>query len=177
MNKRQARLVTKEKLASITTEKLENGAKKLQETIQTHPMFKKNNCILLYSAIQKEIPTNKLIESCLLLDKQVYLPKVLSDSKMEFYQVHSIDELKIGSFQVKEPKTTKEYKNQECLMVVPMLACFKNYRLGYGKGFYDRYLKNKKNIYTIGVALKIQELALLEVDEYDIPLSEIILFE
>lgn len=64
---------------------------------------------------------------------------------MSFYRVRSLDELNCGSFNIKEPDMTKEYTQADgrALMIVPGLAFSDTgYRIGYGKGFYDRYLSS-----------------------------------
>ena len=60
-------------------------------------------------------------------------------------------------------------------MLVPMLAFDKhNYRLGYGKGFYDRYLKKFKNIVTVGVAFSFQRHHKLPRDKNDVKLNYVL---
>lgn len=100
--------------------------------------------ILLYSAIRNEVNTDEYFTYLINKAKRIYYPRV-SGNKMSFYRVRSLDELNCGSFNIKEPDMTKEYTQADgrALMIVPGLAFSDTgYRIGYGKGFYDRYLSS-----------------------------------
>jgi len=92
---------------------------------------------------------------------------------MNFYSWEKNQALFINQFGMLEPdKTKKKIPN---FMLVPMLAFDKhNYRLGYGKGFYDRYLKKFKNIVTVGVAFSFQRHHKLPRDKNDVKLNYIL---
>ena len=94
---------------------------------------------------------------------------------MYFYYINSLNDLKNGYFNILEPTTNKkviDFKDTTC--IVPGI-CFdiNNYRIGYGKGFYDRFLSNK-NIYTIGLSYKETLIKKIPIDKYDINLNEVI---
>lgn len=100
---------------------------------------------------------------------------------MSFYMVRSLDELNCGSFNIKEPDMTKEYTQADgrALMIVPGLAFSDTgYRIGYGKGFYDRYLSSftkRDTVMAVGVGYDFQLLSNMTFeDEYDVPLDGVI---
>ena len=96
---------------------------------------------------------------------------------MNFFSWKKNDVLFVNEFGILEPAKTKAKVPN--VMLVPILAFDKNkYRLGYGKGFYDRYLnkylKQFKNILTVGVAFSFQRHHNLPVNKNDVKLDFII---
>ena len=86
--------------------------------------------------------------------KCIAVPKVVGN-QIKFYIIKSMDELEKGNFSVYEPITNNEVKSFENAVSITPGICFSKYndRIGYGKGFYDRfYLDNK--VYKIGVCYK-----------------------
>lgn len=113
--------------------------------------LKKLNCFLEADTIhtyvsmeqQREVSTRSLIQDCLDLGKKVVVPKIREGSQMTHHPIQSLSELKQNSWGVLEPTTGESANPQELsLIVVPMVAAdFEMNRIGYGKGFYDRFLK------------------------------------
>lgn len=117
--------------------------------------YKKANIILTFVSTDIEVDTHKLIKYSLEQGKKVAVPKCISGTRnMSFYLIESFDDLEVATFSVLEPKTDKcmilkDFENSIC--IVPGLAFDLNgYRLGYGKGYYDRFL-TRYNGTTIGI--------------------------
>ncbi|MGN0521061.1 MAG: 5-formyltetrahydrofolate cyclo-ligase [Eubacterium sp.] len=134
--------------------------------------------ILFYAALDDEINIDSCINDTLLLGKKVALPACIdSDGNMEFYYIESLKNLKAGSFGVREPDIDKQpcvsdFSSAVC--IVPAIAFDKKgYRLGYGKGYYDRFLE-KFNSVSIGLCYNELILDELPIGEYDIPVDCII---
>ncbi len=134
--------------------------------------------VLFYAALDEEINIDSCIHDALLLGKAVALPVCMdSDGNMEFYYIHSLDELKSGTFGVREPDISKctpvtEFSSSIC--IVPAISYDKRgYRLGYGKGYYDKFLE-KINIISVGLCYNELIVDELPNDEYDIPVNCII---
>ena len=113
------------------------------------------------------------------LEKKNYLitlPKIKKNSKMDFFHWSTQDPLQINEYGIPEPISKKiKYPN---ILLVPLVAFDKNFnRIGYGGGFYDRYIrrirKNKK-ILTIGLAYSFQRVKKIVTNKYDIKLDYII---
>lgn len=109
-------------------------------------LFKNAEEILCYYPLKYEINTITIIESALATHKKVALPLCTDENgNMDFYYISGISDLKQGSFSIMEPDIDKclkcsEFSNAVCL--VPALSYdVKGYRLGYGKGYYDRFLE------------------------------------
>ena len=99
----------------------------------------------------------------------LYIPKMLDDTTIAFY---SDKEEKInGPFSTIEPIGIHEEKDLDVILV-PVVGFFKTYRMGYGKGYYDRYLKNSSAL-KIGLAFDVQEMV-FDVKPTDIELDMII---
>lgn len=135
-----------------------------------------NECrdILIYISMDFEVSTIKLIESLLKLNKNLYAPR-LKNNNMEFYKFESIEELKMSKYNILEPISNIKYiNNKNTVAIIPGLLFDKdNNRLGYGGGYYDRYLKNKK-IYKIGICFSTFLVDKIIIDKYDIKMDEVI---
>lgn len=142
--------------------------------------IKKNKIISLslYYPTNYEVSVLKLFE--LLGKKKIktLLPIVKKNNKMNFVEWQYLDPLKINNFGMLDPCSQTKFLIPD-IMLVPLLAFdSQNNRLGYGKGFYDKYLshflRNKKKITTIGVAFSFQKYNTLPVSKLDIKLDYIL---
>ena len=105
---------------------------------------------LIYASFSSEEDTFNLIEKAIRDNKTVFLPKVFGD-EMKFFRVLGTNALVKGTFGVPEPKEGEEYSGQNAVCVVPGLAFDKSgNRLGYGKGYYDKFLSMYPDIIKIG---------------------------
>lgn len=111
--------------------------------------------VLCYVSTDIEVDTREFINTLLQMGKPVAVPRCEGEkSNMNFYYINSLDELESGSFGVDEPDSSKHkmlWDTTDCVCVVPAFMFDKQgYRLGYGKGYYDRYLSRYKGS-TIGI--------------------------
>ena len=127
-------------------------------------------------------PYNHEIDSIEILKKfeekkySISLPKIKRNNKMNFYHWSLKDPLSINEYGIPEPIKKKiVYPN---VLLVPLVAFDKNLnRIGYGGGFYDRYIKKIskiKKIFTIGLAYSFQQVKKIPINKYDIKLDYII---
>lgn len=132
------------------------------------------NDILIYVSLDMEVDTKVLINKLWTLNKNIYVPKV-EENIINFYKINSFNDLVIGSFGVLEPITNIIYKddNNSCCIIPGLLFDKNNNRLGYGKGYYDRFLENR-NIYKIGICFSTFLVDNLVTDKYDIKMDEVI---
>lgn len=109
-------------------------------------------------SIDNEIPTFPIIRYCWDMGKTVYIPKTFSDYTMTFVKYTEQTPLETSPFGVREPRDYEiDIMNPPELMIVPGLAFSAkgNARLGFGAGYYDRYLAQYPTK-TIGLALSRQ---------------------
>lgn len=117
--------------------------------------YTRSSVVLTYVSTQIEVDTLEIINTALRDGKRVACPRCIEGTRnMEFYYIDSLDELKPGSFGVLEPEAdpAKLYKGAvRPICIVPGLAFDHwGYRLGYGKGYYDRFLANYRG-WTVGL--------------------------
>ena len=127
----------------------------------------------LYWPMLYELDTRPLIK--LLLEKKIdiYLPSV-SSNKLNFFKWKLNDALTYNNLKFYEPKQKSIQKNPN-LILVPMLAFDnKGYRLGYGKGFYDRFFEKNNNLIYLGYGYEFQEVNYLTSEHFDLRCNAII---
>ncbi len=138
---------------------------------------KKNIKIALYYPSNFELNVLKILEFNKILAQDILLPVTDKNNQMKFFTWKKNDALFVNKFGMLEPRKT-QVKVPD-IMLVPVLAFDKDkYRLGYGKGFYDRYLQKYlrkfKNILTVGVAFSFQRHHKLPINYNDVKLNFII---
>lgn len=129
--------------------------------LNTLKYFQKAEVILMYASRQDEVETLTLIDELLEEGKKsVYCPVTQGD-EMEFYKISSLEDLKEGNFHVLEPEPLKERLLElqkdvaYCMLMPGLMFDKKGNRLGYGKGYYDKYLErvpNGVNLTTIALS-------------------------
>lgn len=121
----------------------------------------------IYNSFSTEANTKPIIERLKESGKRVYLPKVVGEN---IVPVELSDKLQVGAFGIYEP-AGQPYNADIEVTVAPLLAVNeRGYRIGYGKGFYDRYLKNAKTLKVgLGYGFQLEEF---DCDEWDEPLDE-----
>lgn len=139
--KNDLRVLYKKIRKSIHSKKLDNL---IYENIINMDIFKVCNSVLIYWSINDEVDTINIIKYCLNNNKSVYIPKC--NNGMDFYLINSFDDLKIGKYNILESKLNdNNYNNSIC--ITPGICFDKSfYRLGYGKGYYDRFFKSYNGI-------------------------------
>jgi 5-formyltetrahydrofolate cyclo-ligase len=155
--------------------KIKNYSLRLNKKIIALNEFKNAKSIFCYVSFDSEIDTYYLLQYCLENNKILCVP-VIKDNKMIASRIRSLDNFKKNNFNIPEPSEICEIKKNEIdLIIVPALAYNPlGFRLGYGKGFYDNYLKDY-NGYTIGMIFKKFVTTDLIPDKYDIPVNKLII--
>lgn len=130
--------------------------------------FREATDLYCYMNFDSEVETLAILEEAWRLGKDVWLPKVSRDH-MDFYLVRSVSELKKSKFGILEPTGDSEKASgDDGLMVVPGIAFDKeHYRIGYGKGYYDRYLAAHPDLFKIGIAFDVQIMEKVPSEEHD----------
>ncbi|MGN0642662.1 MAG: 5-formyltetrahydrofolate cyclo-ligase [Huintestinicola sp.] len=118
--------------------------------------YKQASVVLTYVSTDIEVDTTALIRQAVADKKRVAVPRCIEGTRdMDFYFITSLDDLEPGSFSVLEPvvsKCVKAYAFETALCIVPGLSFdMTGYRLGYGKGYYDRFLSAHPKLYKMGI--------------------------
>ena len=141
--------------------------------------FKYKNLLLsIYYPSNYEVDILSLFSVINAKKIKILLPIVESKEKMRFVEWKFLEPLRVNHFGMLEPELSKKSLIPN-VMLVPLLAFDEtNNRLGYGKGFYDRFLnkfiKAKKKITTIGIAFSFQKYNKLPKSKFDVKLDYIL---
>lgn len=156
---------------SLTEEQFQKYSTLITEQFCSLEQYKKADILLIYASYQNEVSTYGIIEDALLAGKRIFCPKVLGPGNMEFYEIHSLADIIRGFKNIPEPASTgfpyQNSQNSNTLMVMPLVGydSAKN-RLGYGGGFYDRYLQRFPALNRIALGFECQRY------EREIPIEE-----
>ncbi|MCM1184739.1 MAG: 5-formyltetrahydrofolate cyclo-ligase [Roseburia sp.] len=152
----------------------------LQKVLKT-PEYEEADNILLYADCRSEVRTRELFEDAIRRRKKVYFPKADGlTNRMDFYQVTAISQLLSGYQGILEPRElpASRYRlnrREDTLIIVPGIAFdISGYRLGYGKGFYDRFLAERRQISTMALAYACQLVDELPHDAHDIRMDKLV---
>ncbi len=168
-----------EKRRGLSAEEKKELSDRLCKNICSLDLFKEADAVLSFFPLSSETDVSGVNEEVLRLGKTLLLPKCVKGTReMNFHAVKSFDDLERGSFSVMEPKgdcpiftPSKEVK---ALCIVPALAYDGDgYRLGYGGGFYDRYL-SRHCVKTVGAVYHIFLTDNLPRDRYDIAVDTVV---
>lgn len=148
------------------------------EKLMNSEEFKSASAIHSYVSMEhkREVFTIDLINACLDSDKKVFVPKIKSEGILSHHKILTLSSLSENKWGVMEPTSNTEAElPDDLLVVVPMVAAdFRRNRLGYGKGYYDRFL-NSLSSTNIGLCYTMNmNWTPLPVDTFDIKMDKII---
>lgn len=161
------------KRKSLSEEEVEDLSKRVRETFLNSFLFKDFSSFMLYYPIKNEVNLLPLLKVLLNSKKRVYMPKVLGD---EIFPVRVIrEEFVRGRFGIPEAEGELADKGEVELAFVPGIVFDRlGYRIGFGKGFYDRFLKDFKGL-KVGVLYPFQLVEKLPCSPWDEPVDLLLL--
>ncbi len=158
----------------------ESGTARITETVVSCRWFLEAEVIYCYLDFNGEVGTRRLIERAWQLGKAVLVPRVSGDT-MQFCEINSFDSLEKGAFGIPEPQGVSAWEEKpgaddaKGLVIVPGVAFDrKGNRVGYGKGYYDRYLAAHPGLHTIAIAFELQIVEDVEAEAQDIRLEMLV---
>lgn len=167
--KKDIRSEVKVKRKEASPEEIHEKSKKISEAFVSLAEYQKAKTILAYVDCKNEAETSMVISQCWKDGKIVAVPKVFGKI-MKFYEIHSFDDLEEGYYGIREPKheTLREVEDQDALMILPGVAFDeKKHRVGYGGGFYDRYLEKYPTLTKIAFAFEFQIFDSVPSESFD----------
>lgn len=154
----------------------EEKSHRIMRALISMPLYDQSDSILTYVNYQSEVNTTDLVNKALSDGKRVFAPRV-SGETMEFYRLAGTEDLREGYKGIREPVSERIFDADadtgHTLMLMPG-AVFdeKCHRIGYGKGFYDRYLKcileRGISVYTLALSYECQVLPEIPFEKHDI---------
>ena len=177
MDKKILRKKLLEKRKTINEEQKIKWNNAISQLICDTEYFKNAQQVLVFASTEYEFDTRYIVERCREAFKRVFYPRCIDkDGNMIFFKVDSVGDLTFGAFDILEPKKScKQYiPRDNDLVIVPCLSADRQKnRIGYGKGYYDRFLKNFNGV---SIAPCYSEMLEGEIptDEYDIKVNIIV---
>ena len=188
--KKILRKIIKVRVSAISAEEKAKREKLLLDNLFSMPEFLAANTVMLFANLPDEIGTFSLIDKCIAMGKKVFLPVINGDdmTACEFK-----GEYKIGKYGIKEP-IVNESRDNACIVrnsdTEPVEVSFKEhfdfilvpgvgfnpngYRLGRGKGYYDKFLSKQPDLFTVGVCFREQFFLDIPTEPHDIPMYKVI---
>lgn len=145
------------------------------DMLNSHREFQNAKTVFCYVSYNGEVETLELL-SCIAKEKTLTVPYCIDDNgNMIAVKISGTDDLKKGMYGILEPQNPVPFPKEEIdFVIVPGVAFSKDgYRLGYGKGYYDRFLADI-NPYKLGICKKELFLEKLPHGEYDIRMDSVL---
>lgn len=166
---------------ALTINEVEVKSEAILQNVLKTPEYIEADNILLYADYNNEVMTHGIFEDALMRKKRVYFPK--SDSltnTMVFYQILSEKQLEKGFMGILEPKENMQlcyrfHADEDTLVLLPGVAFdTAGFRIGYGRGFYDKFLSSRRQLSTMALAFACQIVEELPREAHDIKMDKIV---
>lgn len=172
--KHMIRAEMKEKRNSIAKVTAVQWSGEICRALQEQPFFKEAGTVCFYYPLGSEVNLLPLAKQALVWEKHIAFPRVLG-SDMEFYRVSDLKEFAEGAFHVMEPTGGNVVCIEDALVFVPGLV-FDEYgsRMGYGKGYYDKYFARYPDCFKIGICYEMQMIPEVPCNKYDASMNKVV---
>ncbi len=172
-------MIEKRKSLSVEERLLKSDA--IMSKLIALPEYIAADTVLVYADYNGEVATDRIILKALLDGKKVYTPVCEKGFVLDFYRVFALDELTPGAYGIREPlkieylKLDKEHISHDTLCITPGVVFDREgHRLGYGKGFYDRFFANTDIKNRIGLCFDFQIVDEIVPNSTDIAMTKVI---
>lgn len=172
MTKQEIRKQIKLQKKQFSQAQLAEKSASVLAKLEKHPAFCKANIVMLYCSLPDEVQTMEFLQRWR-YKKQIILPTVVGD---DIIPVKLEDDTNFaeGDFGIQEPQNVA-YTGAYDLIIVPGVAFDKNgNRLGRGRGYYDRFLVQHKEITKIGICFDFQLVAQIPTEPTDIAMDDVL---
>lgn len=172
MDKKALRAMIREKKRAMTNAQIEAKSAALGELLRQSPLYQAAKTIYGYLPYNQEVRTTAMLEQALRDGKRVAVPKVYGDT-MRFLYIEDLTQVECGYAGIPEPIADGPTADDPtALVLMPGLAFDpQGHRIGYGGGFYDRFLESEPNHPTLALCYDFQLLPQLQTEAHDIPVD------
>jgi 5-formyltetrahydrofolate cyclo-ligase len=159
------------KRLALTFEQQADALKIILMRLRNHPLYQQAKHIGLYYPIKNEVNLLSILSD---KDKTFYLPKVNGDS-LFYIEYNPSTTLIRSSLNILEPIGNDDDASLLDLVLIPALAIDKNHhRLGFGKGYFDRFLGDHSHLKVIAIIYQFQRVDEIQHEIHDIPVDDVI---
>ena len=175
MNKQELRRTIRERKRAMTEEEIVERSNALAEKFYHTPAYQAASTIYGYLPYNQEVRTVPMLEQALRDGKKVAVPKCYGD-EMKFIYLDDLTKVAKGYAGIPEPIADEPVAHDEtALVLMPGLAFDpQGHRIGYGGGFYDKFLSREPNHPTLALCYDFQMLPHLDTEEHDIPVDTVL---
>lgn len=172
MNKQELRRMIREKKRAMTPEEIEQKSLRLGELFLQSEMYRSAKTVYGYLPYNQEVRTVPMLEQAIRDGKRVAVPKCYGD-EMRFIYMDDLTKVEKGYAGIPEPIADEPVADDETALVLMPGMAFDpaGHRIGYGGGFYDKFLAEEPGHPTLALCYDFQVLERLETEEYDIPVD------
>lgn len=177
MPKRQFREELLKKRRNLSAKERESKGLLIQENAKKRIPWDSIESIGLYASQGSEVQTDLLFKNAKELGKSIAYPRITTEEELQYYIIDELKELIPGLFGVNEPLNSQTHRSIESLdiIIIPGLAFDRfGYRLGYGRGYFDRILAGVDSKKVIGLAFDLQIIDKLPAQPHDIRVGAIV---
>ncbi len=175
MDKLELRRQIRARKRAMTQAQIEESSGKLCEKFLTTPQYRQAKTIYGYLPYNQEVRTVPILQQALADGKRVAVPKVFED-EMRFLYIEDLSQVETGYAGIPEPIGDGPVaQDLKALVLMPGLAFDRQgRRIGYGGGFYDRFLAREPDHPTVALCYGFQLVDTLPTEEFDIPVDLVI---
>ena len=175
MDKKELRRSIRERKRAMTEEEIVSRSEKLGVLFAQSEAYTNAKTIYGYLPYNQEVRTVPMLEQALKDGKKVAVPKVYGD-EMKFLYLDDLTKVSKGYAGIPEPIADGPVADDEtALVLMPGLAFDpQGHRIGYGGGFYDKFLAAEPNHPTLALCYEFQMLPELDTEEHDIPVDTVL---
>lgn len=175
MNKQELRRTIRERKRAMTEEEIVERSNALAEKFYHTPAYQAADTIYGYLPYNQEVRTIPMLQRALDEGKRVAVPKVYGE-EMRFIYLEDLTQVSKGYAGIPEPIADAPVaEDKQALVLMPGLAFDpQGHRIGYGGGFYDKFLAKEPHHPTLALCYEFQMQAHLDTEEFDIPVDTVL---
>ena len=175
MDKTSLRKQIREKKRAMTPEEIEAASQKLCQLFLASELYRRAKTVYGYLPYNQEVRTVPMLEQALADGKRIAVPKVYGD-EMKFIYLTDLRQVETGYAGIPEPVEDGPVADDPTALVLMPGLAFDNegHRIGYGGGFYDRFLAAEPTHPTLALCYEFQMVQQLPVEEFDIPVDVVL---
>lgn len=173
MEKAALRAQIRAQKRTLSDRQIAAASEDLTRQLLEHPLYRRAKSLYAYLSYNQEVRTGAILQQALLDGKRLAVPKIFGDT-MRFVRLDSDSRITCGYKGIPEPESDEIVDDPEALVLMPGLAFDREgHRMGYGGGFYDRFLAAQPHP-TIALCYDFQLVDSLPVEAHDLPVDVVL---